>query len=65
MENVSAVGRVYVVVFSGWGGLGLGSGSARWPTKCHFGTNWVYRGEHRSLTDHFKDTQLGTQLDGT
>ena len=27
-----------------------------WPTKCHFGTNWVYRGEHGSLTHNFKYT---------
>ena len=24
---------------------------AGWPTKCHFGTIWVYRGEHLSFLD--------------
>ena len=29
---------------------------ASWPAKRHFGTIWVHRGEHPSLTHHFKST---------
>ena len=27
---------------------------AHWPATCHWGTIWVYRGEHPSLTHNFK-----------
>ena len=29
---------------------------AKWPGRCHFATVWVHRGEHLSLTHHFKHT---------
>ena len=32
------------------------SGPASWPGKCHFGTIWVYRREHTSLTQKCKGT---------
>ena len=32
------------------------SGLASWPAKCHFGTIWVYRREHISLSQNCKRT---------
>ena len=32
------------------------TGPASWPAKCHFGTIWVYRREHTSLTQNCKRT---------
>ena len=33
-----------------------GPESVSWPATCHFGTSWVYRGEHPSLAHHVKPT---------